>query len=1319
MIQKFTRLSVLASVVLACCGWFTNSATAQTFTNPAAITINAAGAATPSPSNIVVAGGPASINVMSVTLNNISHTWFNDVDILLVAPNGESLVLMSDVGPNTFGGTGVTNVTYTIADFGTAITNFNALYPTGSYAPSNFQIPDTWTGFTGFINNSAPTGTATFASVFGGDAANGTWSLYIQDDVGGDAGTVAGGWSITFSQPTAGCTISNACNYNPAATQNDGSCVFPGCTNPAAVNFDATAGCDDGSCCLSNLVTLSMFDSFGDGWNGFTATISDLTTGAVLGTATLPAGTFGTAEFCLPDGCYVISLAGGFFPGEVSWELTTNAGILTGGAPEAGLVFGVGASVCIPGCTDNTATNYLPTATVDDGSCVFCAPGEQLAIFNMFDELGDGWNGSQYIISNAAGATLAQGTLATGAEGQATICLPQGCYSVLVTAGTWPGEVSWTLETTTGQIIAQGDNPDGSSQSFAWAGATGCTIPGCTDASCNNYNPQATEDDGSCECPPANDECANAVDIGCGVTVTGTTTFANDDANAGDCSGVANTSPGVWYRFIGTGDQVTLSTCGTAVDTKMHVYAGNCNALSCIAANDDGPNPPCAGFSSQVTFTSLPGVSYFVMVSEFGAGVGVDFELSMTCTECGALPINDACSSALPLPDAAQVSGSLCCVNPDDISDVNPFATGYGVWYTMNSGEFDTFDFSLVNVSGANTGLIVYEATTGDCSALDVLAVCGPVTGTCAGSLFAANIPIQQNTDYYFLVYTTNAGDCGEFTLVADLAGVGCTDPLASNYDPINTIEDGTCIYTEAPANDLCENAIALTCNSNVIGTTALSTNAGVPTACGISNADTGVWYTFVGDGQVINLSSCGSAIDTRIEVVSSANGCAGPFTCVIGEDDDATDDGCGFFDADDAAVQFVSEVGVTYYVYISAGAVDTNGDFQDDLFDGAFNLDFQCAPLVEGCTDECACNYNPDANQEDNSCEYFSCAGCGAGESAFLFSMEDSFGDGWNNAAYTITDLDGNPIATGSLDNAQCSADGGTETGFDVFCLADGCYNISVSGGTWPTEVSWSLTDQNGNEIIAGGAPFAATTFTIGAGVCGCTDPGACNYDATATDDDGSCEYTTCAGCTDNTACNFNPAATISNPAACCYDNCLTLTMIDAFGDGWNGATAIITSESTGDIIGTATLPAGTTGTASFCVPDGCYRIVVTNGTWPGEVSYILTGGNGGPISGTPNAAGVQFSTGSGNCTPGCTEPLACNYNPAAGLSDCTLCEYTSCQGCTYEQAENYDPAALIDDGSCIIVANSTCPADVNNDGVVGVGDLLEVLNAFGSTCE
>ena len=45
-----------------------------------------------------------------------------------------------------------------------------------------------------------------------------------------------------------------------------------------------------------------------------------------------------------------------------------------------------------------------------------------------------------------------------------------------------------------------------------------------------------------------------------------------------------------------------------------------------------------------------------------------------------------------------------------------------------------------------------------------------------------------------------------------------------------------------------------------------------------------------------------------------------------------------------------------------------------------------------------------------------------------------------------------------------------------------------------------------------------------------------ACNFDATATLDDGSCDYETCAGCTDEAALNYDPDATIDD-GSCVYD--------------------------------------------------------------------------------------------------------------------------------------------------------------------------------------
>jgi hypothetical protein len=1056
---------------------------------------------------------------------------------------------------------------------------------------------------------------------------------------------------------------------------------------------------------------LEMVDALGDGWNGGVFELYSFNGDVLQGSLTLDDGDQGTGEICVPDGCYYISMIPGTWPGEISWTLTgSDEGSIDGNANSNGVVVSVNSS-CVVGCTDINATNFNPAATIDNGTCLYCSGGSQVLVINMFDSLGDGWNGASAFVTDDGGNVDLQGDLINGASGQVLACIDPGCYSITVTDGTWPEEVSWNVTDGSGNILFEGGA--GETYGFSWAGQTGCIIPGCTDAGCNNYNPFATEDDGSCLCPPANDDCANAIAIGCGSIENGTTVNANMDG-ADDCNGIPVTSPGVWYTFIGTGEQVTISTCtSAAADTRIHVYAGSCNSPVCMGANDDG-----CGLLSSLTFTTLNGIVYNVLVSEFGAGNGVPFVLDMTCVTCDNIPFNDDCSSALPQPDNIPTPGNLCCANSDDISGCNAFGTGYGVWYTMNSADYDTFDFTLTNGDaqgpdagdGTNVGMVVYQDNGGGCGDFTTIACCPAVTDVCAGSLSGIGLTIEPNTDYYFLVYTLDAAGCGNFTLNTNLVYLGCTDPFADNYDPAAEIEDGSCTYTQPPANDLCADAQPLICGETVNGTTSLSTSAGAPTVCTGAN-DGGVWYTFVGDGQLITISTCGSAIDTRIAVATAAD-CAGPFTCEIAEDDDDTDEGCGFFDADDASVSFISQVGVNYYVYISAGSVDTNGDFVDDLFDGPFQLTFECEPVVEGCTNECACNYNIDANVDDASCEFTSCSGCGPGTVTVVMDMTDAFGDGWNGGTYSIEDLNGTVIASGDLDGA-CGD--GLLVGIDVFCLEDGCYNMTVGGGAWDGEIGFTMTDGSGNTIAAGGA--GTFSFTVGNGVCGCTDSGACNYDPAATDDDGSCEFLTCAGCTDSNACNFDSQATIEDNASCCYQNCGSLIMNDAFGDGWNGAVATITDAVSGLIVASGTIPNGLTATLPLCLADGCYVLSVTDGTWPAEVSWILTGSNGGIVTGGPTD-GINFSIGSGNCNVGCTEPIACNYDPEAGLSDCNLCEYTSCQGCTYPEATNYNVDASIDDGTCIIEAVSTCPADLDSDGLVGVSDLVIFIGAYGTVC-
>lgn len=68
-----------------------------------------------------------------------------------------------------------------------------------------------------------------------------------------------------------------------------------------------------------------------------------------------------------------------------------------------------------------------------------------------------------------------------------------------------------------------------------------------------------------------------------------------------------------------------------------------------------------------------------------------------------------------------------------------------------------------------------------------------------------------------------------------------------------------------------------------------------------------------------------------------------------------------------------------------------------------------------------------------------------------------------------------------------------------------------------------------------------------------GCTDALACNFDVSATVDNGTCNYD-CFGCTDATACNFSPSATIDN-GTCDY-SCYGCT--DPLADNYNPAATV-----------------------------------------------------------------------------------------------------------------------------------------------------------------
>ena len=176
------------------------------FSNTSPITIQDATASNPYPSTINVSGLSGNLATLKVTLTNLSHTFPDDIDILLVGPNGAKSILMSDVGRFN----ALSNVTLTFDPLATAALPDDGIITSGTYLPTDFTTGD-------LFNSPAPVGPyGTSFSVFNNANPNGLWSLYIMDDSGLDSGSIAGGWSLNIgttspNNPTLVIAATNAC----------------------------------------------------------------------------------------------------------------------------------------------------------------------------------------------------------------------------------------------------------------------------------------------------------------------------------------------------------------------------------------------------------------------------------------------------------------------------------------------------------------------------------------------------------------------------------------------------------------------------------------------------------------------------------------------------------------------------------------------------------------------------------------------------------------------------------------------------------------------------------------------------------------------------------------------------------------------------------------------------------------------------------------------------------------------------------------------------------------------------------------------------
>lgn len=269
-----------------------------------------------------------------------------------------------------------------------------------------------------------------------------------------------------------------------------------------------------------------------------------------------------------------------------------------------------------------------------------------------------------------------------------------------------------------------------------------------------------------------NDFCTDAITIGVGETVSGSTFDATGDWGiAPNCGGNITSndsgSLGVWYHIVGNGETITLNTCSGSKydfdDTSLSVYTGSCTAgLVCVAGNEDaGIYGECGGegYQARLKFNSEQGVDYFILVDGYEELNG-DFDLTTSSEPTPAPPANDNCQQAETLTVFPEGTGSA--TNGDNtaataftgMSECDEYASVNDLWYTFNSGPNVGVEVATTLNTAGYLSFALYETCGGetiDCYYLSTSGIIYP--------------DVEPETDYLLQVWNSEA-DKGSFTLL-------------------------------------------------------------------------------------------------------------------------------------------------------------------------------------------------------------------------------------------------------------------------------------------------------------------------------------------------------------------------------------------------------------------------------------------------------------------------------------------------------------------------------------------------------------------------
>ena len=392
-------------------------------------------------------------------------------------------------------------------------------------------------------------------------------------------------------------------------------------------------------------------------------------------------------------------------------------------------------------------------------------------------------------------------------------------------------------------------------------------------------------------------------------------------------------------------------------------------------------------------------------------------------------------------------------------------------------------------------------------------------------------------------------------------------------------------------------------------------------------------------------------------------------------------DIGGGCILADEDCSYPVDEFGVGYVDCDGACLHDTDGDGICDEEE------------VPGCTDESACNFNEEATDDDGGCSYLevtfealpvSCYE--EGDGSLVVSATGGIAPfGLTISGFPTVSVESLPLTFDTvppgLYTAELTDAAGCETDFIPFevvepeplffeldfvmeCASpDGePFYFYVDGGTPPYtllaegDTTYAVTTDESN-----GYPLFLQPGTYTLGV---TDASGC----TAEGDYVDVEFVVdaCLGCTDEGACNYDSVA-LEEDGSCYYP---PSSFTDCDGNCFN--------DTDGDGV--------------------CDEEEIPGCTWPYACNY------------DPEATAEN-----GTCFIGSVF-FDCEGNCQLDLNDNGICDFFE----DFTSGTDYcGPGTVWDpeEGACIGVDD--CPSDINDDGYIGMGDLLDLLSDFATFCE